>query len=93
LRVSRFDSFGAHYVIPGHGLIRCSVDTTNSVAPQNSLQHIPTEMSEAKACMYRGFFLQDAAALVNWCAVGEGDNFLWPLKKAVVGCGSPLGKE
>ncbi|MFJ2320176.1 hypothetical protein [Pseudomonas sp. NPDC087817] len=60
---------------------------------KNSLQHIPTEMSEAKACVCRGFFLQVAAAVVNWCAVGQGDNLLWPLKKTVVGCGSPLERE
>jgi hypothetical protein len=40
-----------------------------------------------------GFFLQDAAAVVNWCVVAQGDNLFWPLKNTVVGCGSPVIPE
>jgi hypothetical protein len=40
-----------------------------------------------------GFFLQDAAAGVNWCVVAQRDNLFWPLKNTVVGCGSPVIPE
>ncbi|WP_323165243.1 hypothetical protein [Pseudomonas atacamensis] len=50
-------------------------------------------MSDANTFKPSGFFLQDAAAVVNWCVVTQRDNLFWPLKNTVVGCGSPVIPE
>jgi hypothetical protein len=62
-------------------LIRCSVDTTNPVANQKSLQHVPTKNVSATAFFCVGNFLQGAAALVNWCVVEHRNNLLDRCKK------------